>query len=49
MSTSFNYNAPGAARSYDEMKSPVGADVVAGLIYIHCGKPLKVCLVKSIG
>ena len=42
MSTAFNFDASGVAGSYDKIRSPMGADVVAGLLHVHCGKPLKV-------
>ena len=42
MSTAFNFDAPGVAGTYDKMRSPMGADAVAGLLHVHCGKPLKV-------
>ena len=29
---------------YDRERAAVGVDVIAGLILIHCGKPLKVRL-----
>ena len=28
--------------SYDKEREPVGADVIAGLLHVHAGKPLKV-------
>ena len=42
MSTIFNYDAPGVARRYEQLRKPFGSDVVAGLIQIHSGTPLKV-------
>ena len=42
MSTIFNYDVPGVARSYDRLRQPFGVDVVAGLLQVHCGKSLKV-------
>ena len=42
MSYIFNYDAPGAAKIYDKKRVAVGADVIAGMLQIYCGKPLKV-------
>ena len=42
MSHFVNCDEPGIASAYDKMRSPMGADVVAGLLREHSGKPLKV-------
>ena len=42
MSTVFNYDAPGVARTYDRTRHTLGTDVVAGLLQVHSGKALKV-------
>ena len=44
MSTIFNYSTPGAAENYDEKRVAVGVDIIAGMIQIYCGKPMKVSL-----
>lgn len=41
MSRFFNYDAHNAAKIYDTVRIPVGVDVIAGLLHVHCGKPLK--------
>ena len=42
MNKFYNYDEPGTAATYDRMRYPIGADVIAGLLHVHCGKPLKV-------
>ena len=42
MSHFVNCDEPGIASAFDKMRSPMGADVVAGLLREHNGKPLKV-------
>ena len=44
MSNIFNYDAPGAAKNYDKRRIALGVDVIAGMIHIYCGKPMKVPL-----
>ena len=44
MSKLFNFDAPGAAKNYDKRRIAVGVDVIAGMIHIYCGKPMKVSL-----
>lgn len=41
MSRFFNYSAPHIAKLYDRLRSPMGVDVIAGLLHVHCRKPLK--------
>ena len=42
MSVIFNFEETGAALNYDEQRQPMGANLIAGLLYVHSGKPLKV-------
>ena len=42
MSHFVNCDDSGVRSAYDKMRSPMGADVVAGLLREHNGKPLKV-------
>lgn len=42
MSNIFDYEKPGVAEIYDKERYPMGANIIAGLLYIHGGKPLKV-------
>ena len=42
MSNLYNYDAAGTAETYDRIRFALGANVIAGLLHIHCGKPLKV-------
>ena len=32
---------------YDREIKVVGADVIAGLLHVHCGKPLQVIIIKQ--
>lgn len=41
MSRFFDYSAPNVARIYDKHRSPVGVDVIAGLLHVHCRKLFK--------
>ena len=38
-----DYDSKEVARIYDRERYPVGADVMAGLLHIHCKKRLEVC------
>ena len=42
MSEYTNYDAQDMARIFDQEMRAVGADVIAGLLHVHQGKPLKV-------
>ena len=42
MSVFFNFEEAGAALRYDEQRQPTGSNVIAELLYVHSGKPLKV-------
>ena len=42
MSEYTNYDAQNMARIFDREMRAVGADVIAGLLHVHRGKPLKV-------
>ena len=42
MNRFYNYDSPGAAEIYDKSRHAMGADVIAGLMYVRCKKPLKV-------
>lgn len=41
MSRFFSYDDPHIARIYDRSRSLMGVDVIAGLLHVHCRKPLK--------
>ena len=42
MSKVFNYDELTNTEFYDRERYPAGADVIAGLLHVHCGKPLQV-------
>ena len=48
MSCFFDYHATDAAKIYDRERYPLGADVIGGLLQIHCRKSLKVCSFLSV-
>ena len=39
-----DYDSKEVAKIYDRERYPVGADVMAGLLHIHCKKRLEVCI-----
>lgn len=41
MSKVFNYDDLTNTEFYDRERYPAGADVIAGLLHVHCGKPLQ--------
>ena len=43
MSRFFNFNSPYIARLYDSTRTPMGVDIIAGLLHVYCRKQLKVC------
>ena len=43
MSEVYNYDAREAVEVYEETRTPIGFDVIAGLLHVHCGKQLRVC------
>ena len=44
MSKYENYNE--VSSCYDEGRYPAGADIIAGLLHVHGGKPLKVRVIR---
>ena len=40
MSTYLDYNE--ASNHFDDVRKADGADIIAGLLHVHAGKPLKV-------
>ena len=40
MSTYLDYNE--ASNHFDDVRQSDGADIIAGLLHVHAGKPLKV-------
>ena len=46
MSKLAHYDSIDVARTYDKERYPIGADIITGLLFIHCNQPLQVSILR---